>query len=342
MNERTLQAVPAVEAKRSKRTWAFAAAVAILVLGAILTLRMGKGTVVVEGPAEGELPEDVAIVLSGGGKQLEITSADNWKISVQPGTYEVHLKGGGDTLQVKEGQISVQRFGKQIVSIRREENTAKPQAVAAANLPQTDVAGSWKIKAAANLAGEAYGGAVDMRASSTGVVDLDWRDEQGQIVQTGIGLIRDGHLLAAWGVVPAYGFCLYKLLPDGKMEGQWTVNGASGRLATETATGGTPGKVEGNYDIRGTTFIHGGEYRGTLSIARLGETYAATWTVPEGSYHGIGLRHGDYLAIAWSVENAAGYGIVDYKLEGNSAQGRWTMIDQTQLSFEVLQRDAPK
>ncbi len=317
----------------------------MVLLGVILTIRMGSGTVIVEGPPDGEMPDDVAVVLSGGGKQLEITSADNWKISVQPGTYEVQLKGGSDTLQVKEGQISVQRFGKQIVSIKRQDDAAKPPAPATANPRKGDgpsVAGSWKIKEAANLVGEAYGGAVEMRASSTGVVDLDWRDEQRRIVQTGVGLVRDGHLLAAWGVVPAYGLCLYKLLPEGTMEGQWTINGAAGRLGTETATEGTPGKLEGKYSIRGTNLVGGGEYRGSLSIVRLGETYAVTWTVPEGSYHGIGLRHGDYLVIAWSVENAAGYGIVDYKLQGDSAEGRWTMINQTQLSFEVLERDSQK
>jgi hypothetical protein len=311
-------------------------------LSAILTIRMGGATVIVEGPDGGELPEDVTIVLTHGGKQLEITSANNWKINVQPGTYEVQLKGGGDTLQVKEGQISVQRFGRQIVTIRRQD-AAKPQAAESAATPSgntaKELAGLWRIKEAANLVGEAYDGAVEMRVSSSGVVEMEWRDRRRRIVQTGVGLVEEGHLLAAWGTTPDYGFCLYKLLPEGRMEARWTMAGAAGRIATESASGGIPGKLEGKYNVRGTNNT-GGEYTGSLSITKLGETYAATWSVPEGSYHGIGLRQGDYLAIAWSLQDGAPYGPVDYKLEGDTAQGRWTMINQTQLSFEILQREA--
>src|SRR5207244_3487082 len=93
----------------------------VLVLGAIMTFKLGKGTVIVEGPAGGDLPNDVSIVLKDGGKQLEVTAADKWKISVQPGTYQVQVLGGNDTLEVKDAQISVSRFGEQIVKITRRE-----------------------------------------------------------------------------------------------------------------------------------------------------------------------------------------------------------------------------
>src|SRR5688572_3028711 len=68
-----------------------AAVVGIVLLGAILTISLGKGTVVVEGPPDGDLPEDVQLVLTGGGKQLEISSAEKWKLSVRPGAYQVDI-----------------------------------------------------------------------------------------------------------------------------------------------------------------------------------------------------------------------------------------------------------
>lgn len=319
---------------------------ALLLLGALLTIRLGQGTVLVEGPPDGDLPDDVSIVLSGGGKRLEITSADKWKLSVQPGSYEVHLQGGSDTFEIKNQEISVQRFGKQIVRVVRQNEppvaseTRPAEARPAVSTPAPkQIAGTWQIKEAENLLGQPYGGQVKMQLAESGVVEMQWLDEQGKTVQTGVGLIEDGHLFAAWGVIPSYGFCLYKLLPDGRMEGRWTVNGAGGQLSIENASGGKPGKLEGAYNIQGKPLGMEAQYRGTLSVTKIDDTYAVEWDTAEGKYPGIGLRHGDWLAIGWSVQKAAGFGVVAYKLDGEAAHGRWGMMGQNGLSFEVLQRE---
>jgi hypothetical protein len=331
-------ALETLSEKRRGPWIAIAAAIGVVVLlGVILTVQLGKGTVTVEGPDGGELPADVTIVLSDGGKQLQITSADKWKIAVVPGTYEIHIEGGNDQFEIKQDQVKVQRFGKQVVKVTRHDGAAAPAQAEKPSEP-VNVAGRWQITDAANFTGEAYGGSIEMRVSSTGVVDLDWLDEQGNIAQTGIGLVEDGHLFAAWCATPAYGFCLYKLGPDGTMQARWTMAGAAGRLATETASGGTPGKLEGQYDIEGVPLTPGGRYKGTLAVAKRGDTYSVVWNTADGKYQGVGLRHGDYLAVAWSVERAEGYGIVDYKLEKDAAKGRWTQIGSTDLSFEILKR----
>jgi hypothetical protein len=57
-------------------------------------------------------------------------------------------------------------------------------------------------------------------------------------------------------------------------------------------------------------------------------------------FHGIGLRHGDWLVVGWSsTKNQSGFGVIDYALEGNSAQGRWTAFGTDKLTFEILERD---
>ncbi len=317
-----------------------ALALTAMFVAALLVVRLGKGQVVVEGPAEGELPPDVTIVLSGGGKQLEIGAADKWKLSVQPETYVVDIRGGDDTFEIKEQEIRVKRFGKKIIKITRQGTNAtadvKPPP---ATVASADLAGSWTIREAENLEGQAYGGTVHMKMLDSGIVELQWFDEQRNSVQTGIGLVADGHLLAAWSVSPSYGFCLYKTQPDGTMQARWTIAGASGRMSTETASGGVAGKLEGTYQIEGTPLVPGGRYQGTMSVMRLGEAYAVDWTTPEGGYRGIGLRHGDYLAIGWSLARAGGFGVVDYQLDGPVANGRWTMIGENRLSFENLQRN---
>ena len=44
------------------------------------------------------------------------------------------------------------------------------------------------------------------------------------------------------------------------------------------------------------------------------------------------------LAVGWSTADTKGYGVVDYKLDGNVALGRWTMIGQSKLSYENIER----
>jgi hypothetical protein len=203
----------------------------------------------------------------------------------------------------------------------------------------TGPGGNWVIRQAANFVGEPYGGNIHIKVLGSGLVQLAWFDRQGQAVQTGLGFVQDGHLMAAWSTVPVFGINMYRILPNGTLQARWSSSGDGGRVLTEMASGGTPGKVEGSYTVRGdANTAEGGTYSGSMSVVRYGETYYVGWTVGGKTFHGIGLLQGDWLAVAWSTANAKGYGVVDYKLDGATAQGRWTMIGQSQLSFENIER----
>ena len=129
---------------------------------------------------------------------------------------------------------------------------------------------------------------------NTGLVQLAWLDSKGQLIQAGMGFMQDGHLMAVWSTVPTYGFNFYKILPNGTLEARWSSVGINGKVLAEIATGGTPGKLEGNYNVRGeANTAEGGTYTGTMRIDRYGDTYYVGWNVGGKPFHGIGLRQGD-------------------------------------------------
>jgi hypothetical protein len=202
-------------------------------------------------------------------------------------------------------------------------------------------AGRWRIAQAANLDGSRYGGNVEIRVQPSGLVQLTWFDKQGKTAQSGLGFVQDGHLLAAHSFGPGFGINLYKIGQDGTLSARWTSSGDQGKLFTEVARG-TPGKLEGQYTTRGDANVgEQGQYSGQMSIARYGETYYVGYRQHDGvEFHGIGLRHGDWLVVGWSsTKNQSGFGVIDYALEGNSAQGRWTAFGTDKLTFEILERD---
>jgi hypothetical protein len=201
-------------------------------------------------------------------------------------------------------------------------------------------AGLWQITQAADMGGKPYAGNVHMHVLGSGLVELTWTDKQGQALQSGLGFVQDGHLMAAWSGGPGFGINLYKIGRDGTLSARWSSSLDGGRVLTEVARGGVPGKLEGQYTIQGDANVgNGGTYSGRMSIARYNETYYVGWSLnDEGKpYYGIGLRQGDWLAVAWSTAEE-GFGVIDYKLDGDTAQGRWTQFRQDKLSYEVLQR----
>lgn len=200
-------------------------------------------------------------------------------------------------------------------------------------------AGKWQVTEAVNLNGNPYGGTVNVSMTPTGVASLAWYNRSGQHVQNGLGFLQDGHLMAVWSAEPTYGINLYKIQKDGTLNGRWTVNVSQGRVGAELASGGTPGVLEGEYQVRGTsTAEDGGGYSGTMKINRHGETYYVAWNASGYIYYGIGLRHGDWLAVGWGLKDLRHFGVVDYAVQDTTAAGRWTMLGSQKVSFENLER----
>ncbi len=81
---------------------------------------------------------------------------------------------------------------------------------------------------------------------------------------------------------------------------------------SERATDGTPGRIDGRYNVE---IYHGGNnamFRGTLDIAPIGVAYALTWegmNLPanyvQSKYTGIGLIENNNTLVAAFQESAA-------------------------------------
>lgn len=102
-------------------------------LGAVMVIGTKKGIVEIDAP-EGGLPADVRVAVSRGGEVVEILQADNqWAAKVVGGEFQVALQGGDDRFELLKSELKVNRFGKNIVSVR-----LKPAApsVAATTTPQ--------------------------------------------------------------------------------------------------------------------------------------------------------------------------------------------------------------
>lgn len=111
------------------RTWLVAAA--LFLVAAVITITTAKGTVTIRQP-DG-MTDEVEIVVRSGGENVAIMDKSNhWTVSVQNGEYTVAVRGGSERFQVKNGKLSVKRFGKTLVEVE-----AKPAEVASQPVKQT-------------------------------------------------------------------------------------------------------------------------------------------------------------------------------------------------------------
>jgi hypothetical protein len=105
------------------------------------------------------------------------------------------------------------------------------------------------------------------------------------------------------GKAPAViGVATYEVGADGTLDGVWTIESYAGRLGTERASGGTPGRLPGTYAVA----IHNPDgiqvFEGTLKLEALGAAYRMTWSGVDGTrYAGLGLRRdqGPLSAVYW-------------------------------------------
>ena len=78
--------------------------------------------------------------------------------------------------------------------------------------------------------------------------------------------------------------------------------------------------ITGTYNCVGDN-AQGGQYKGTVKIAKEGDAYNLTWTIAGQTHHGLGIRTGDLLSCSWKV--GEGGGVVVYKIEKNKLIGQW-------------------
>lgn len=197
-----------------------------------------------------------------------------------------------------------------------------------------DVAGTWNITDAKLLGGNSYTGTVAIAKQGSvhnGLYNIDWKTSAGDY--SGLGFHQDGELFIGWGTKD-YGVVLYTI-GNGTLDGQWTGTDMQNSIATEQASGGTAGKVEGTYKVSGKHL--NGAYKGTLVITKTGEVYQLKSTIDGGkSVTGVGLRSGDKLAVGWGI--GGGFGVVHYTFNGKTATGQWALPNESKLGTENLKR----
>lgn len=210
--------------------------------------------------------------------------------------------------------------------------------VLAQSRSENEIEGTWKITEGKNVDGEKYTGTAEIEAKSSAdnLYSFSWKTSEGEY--SGLGFLEDGHLFIGWAPEgEVYGVLLYEIQSDGTLEGKWTYNSASdGEVGTETATGGRKDKIEGEYKISGKDI--GGEYNGRMNISRSGDTYQLSWTVDDKTYRGVGLRSGDWLVVGWGP-NTENFGVLDYKINGSKATGRWALPGRSQLGVDKITRE---
>lgn len=114
----------------------------VVMLAAVLLMTTRKGTVEVTSP-DGKLPDDVKIVVTKGGEEIELLQADNkWTASIVNGEYQAQLRSGSDTFEIKNSKLIVNRMGKAVITVEiRKPNdsvSATTTAVASTAKPKLE------------------------------------------------------------------------------------------------------------------------------------------------------------------------------------------------------------
>ncbi len=109
------------------------------------------------------------------------------------------------------------------------------------------------------------------------------------------------------------GIVIYEINPDGSLDGRWTHAATGGRAATEHASGGTPGMLQGTYQVVVKNVDKTLLFDGSLTIKQLGEAYSLDWSgnlvSPNrrpAQFTGIGLLQGRDTLAATFQETAEG------------------------------------
>lgn len=203
--------------------------------------------------------------------------------------------------------------------------------LAQAKPPQvkTSPAGTWTIASAKSTSGSPYSGTVQIHPMGK-IYTISWLTTIGDYC--GLAFVEDGYIFAGCAFDNNYGVTLYKINPDGTLDGKWISPPNQDAIDTETAVNGTPGQLEGTYKISGTNLS--GQYQGELKIIQLGETYQVTWSIGN-EYQGVGLRANDSLIVCWG---AGSLFALAYEIQGYKAQGRWARFGKSTLGEEILER----
>lgn len=110
---------PPPPSRRSSWLRAFFGAMGLLLCGVILSITTKNGTITVESP-DGELPQNLKIVVSDGGNDVAILQAENnWSVKVTHGEFQVAVADKATGFEVEGSQVVVKRLGKTLLTVRK-------------------------------------------------------------------------------------------------------------------------------------------------------------------------------------------------------------------------------
>lgn len=166
------------------------------------------------------------------------------------------------------------------------------------------------------------------REDVTKTFKVTWKLGDGT-TQNGIGVAypKSGYIAVAYGT-EATGVAIYKIEKDGGADARWA-------LAKENEEVGTyklkRGKVKYDYVYKdgteGTVTIAPSEVEGVANV---------TFKGPAGTYGGIGLTDGDYLAVG-AASGTKDFGVVIYHTQDDmSVSGKWIVAGATSIGVENL------
>ncbi len=116
---------------------ALAGFAALFALAAVIVISTRNGTVEVTSP-DGKLPDDVQVVVSRGGDEVELLQAENqWSAKIVNGEYKVELRGGEDRFEIKDSKLTVSRMGRSMVTLQIHKPAKAPSASTVAAAPTT-------------------------------------------------------------------------------------------------------------------------------------------------------------------------------------------------------------
>jgi len=96
---------------------------AFIALSALLIVTTRHGRVEVTSP-DGQLPEDLRIVVLKGGEEVQVLQAHNqWTARLVNGEYEVAIRGGDDQFEIEDSKLVITRLGKAICVVTHNKAT---------------------------------------------------------------------------------------------------------------------------------------------------------------------------------------------------------------------------
>jgi hypothetical protein len=92
----------------------------------------------------------------------------------------------------------------------------------------------------------------------------------------------------------------------------------------------------GTYNVEGTNPGDNSTYKGTVTIAKTGETYRVVWVVGGTRYIGTGIGNKDFIAVSYKSGDSSGLAL--YGADGGNWAGVWTYSGGDKMGAEFWKR----